>query len=112
MRQEAVEQFDKDNAVIGALSDPISGGVGAAMLAGWRKFVGDKLNIRSQDVADQVLDVLLKRGLTPNEVKKIMENPEGVTELMKFLQGNKLRYGTGALTGAGLQTVAPLYEQN
>ena len=112
MRKEAADQFERDNAVIGALADPISGGVGAALLAGWRKFVGKQLNIRSQDVADKVLDVLLKQGMSPAEVKKLMDNPEGVTELMKFLQGNKLRYGTGALTGAGLQTVAPLYEQN
>jgi hypothetical protein len=112
MRKEAADQFERDNAVIGALADPISGGVGAALLAGWRKFVGKKLNIRSQDVADKVLDVLLKKGMTPDEVKKLMDNPEGVTELMKFLQGKNLRYGTGALTGAGLQAVAPLYEQN
>ena len=112
MRKEAAEQFDKDNAVIGALADPLTGGIGAAMLAGWRKFVGKQLNIRSQDVADKVLDVLLKQGMTPAQVKELMENPEGVTELMKFLQGRKLRYGTGALTGAALQTAAPLYEQN
>ena len=112
MRREAAEQFERDNAVIGALADPLSGGPGAAMLAGWRKFVGDKLNIRSQEVADKVLEVLLKQGMTPDEVKRLMDNPEGVTELMKFLEGRKLRYGTGALTGAGLQGVAPLYEQN
>jgi len=112
MRKEAAEQFDKDNAVIGALADPLTGGIGAAMLAGWRKFVGKQLNIRSQDVADKVLDVLLKQGMTPAQVKALMENPEGVTELMQFLQGRKLRYGTGALTGAALQTAAPLYEQN
>lgn len=112
MRTEAAEQFDKDNAVMGALADPISGGIGAALMAGWRKFVGKQLNIRSEAVADQVLDVLLKKGMSPKEVMALMENPQGATELMNFLQGSKLRYGTGLATGGVLEAASPIYEQN
>lgn len=112
MRTEAAEQFDKDNAVMGALADPLSGGIGAALLAGWRKFVGKQLNIRSEAVADQVLDVLLKKGMSPKEVMALMENPQGATELMNFLQGSRLRYGTGLATGGVLEAASPIYEQN
>jgi hypothetical protein len=112
MRTEAAEQFDKDNAVMGALADPISGGITAALMAGWRKFVGKQLNIRSEGVADKVLDALLKKGMSPKEVMELMSNPEGATELMSFLQGSKLRYGTGLATGGILEAASPMYEQN
>lgn len=112
MRTEAAEQFDKDNAVMGALADPLSGGVGAALMAGWRKFVGKQLNIRSEAVADKVLDVLLKKGMSPKEIMELMNNPQGATELMSFLRDSKLRYGTGAATGGALEAISPMYEQN
>jgi hypothetical protein len=43
---------------------------------------------------------------------ELMSNPEGATELMSFLQGSKLRYGTGLATGGILEAASPMYEQN
>lgn len=110
-RQEMKEQFDADNAVMAALSDPVSGGLGAAALAGWRKFVGKQLNIKNEKVADKVLELLLLKGLTQRQVIDLIDNPDGATELMKFLERTGIRAGTAALTGAGLQGAGALYQE-
>lgn len=112
MRQAAVEEFDKANAVVGALADPVNGGLGSAMIAMWRKFVGEQLNIKSQDVADKVLDVLLKRGMTPEQIRELMNDPRGGTELVKFIRDSKLQAATAGTTAGALELGSYLYEQN
>lgn len=109
MRNAAREQFQDANAVVGALSD---GGVGAALMAGWRKFVGEQLNIKSEKVANRVLDLLLERGMSEQQIIDLMSDPRGANELMKFLQNNKLQMGTAAATGGVLEAASNIYEQD
>jgi len=78
----------------------------------WRKFVGDQLNIKSKDVADKVLDLLLKRGMKPADIERLMRDPRGGTELIKFLRDSKLRAATSGITAGALEAGSYLYEQN
>jgi hypothetical protein len=111
LRQSAAEDFERYNAMMGALADPVTGGPVAAMMAGWRRFVGDKLNIKNEAVADAILNRLLKTGMTRKQVIELIDNPDGATELARLMQSGKLRAATGALTGLGLQGTGALYQE-
>ena len=110
-REEMKEQFDESNAVLTALSDPFTGGLGAAAMAGWRKFVGKQLNIKNENVANKVLELLLTKGMSEKQIIDLIDNPDGATELMKFLGQANIRGSSGALTGAGLQGAGALYQE-
>ena len=97
--------------MMGALADPVTGGPVAAMMAGWRKFVGDKLSIKNEAVADAILDRLLKTGMTRKQIIELIDNPDGATELAKLMQGGKLRAATGAMTALGLEGSGALYQE-
>ena len=109
MRNEAASQFESDTALAGALTE---GSIVGVAREAWKKFVGEKLNIRSKKVANSVLDLLLKKGMSKEQIMSLINNPNGATELANFIKSGRLQLGTAAATGAALQTGGLLYEQN
>ena len=62
-------------------------------------------------MANKVLELLLTKGMSEKQIIDLIDNPDGATELMKFLGQANIRASSGALTGAGLQGAGALYQE-
>lgn len=62
--------------------------------------LGDRLKLKNKEVARTMTDILLKRGMKPEEIIKLLETQQGRTALSEFLaKASKL---TGGITGGAL----------
>lgn len=62
--------------------------------------LGERLKLKNKDVARAMTDILLKRGMQPEEIIKLLETEQGRTALSEFLE--KASKYTGGITGGAL----------
>jgi hypothetical protein len=67
--------------------------------------LGDKLKLKNKAVARAMTDILLKRGMTEQEIIDLLSTEQGVTALSEFLA--KASKYTGAATGGVLTLTSP-----
>ena len=67
--------------------------------------LGDKLKLKNKAVARAMTDILLKRGMSEQEIIDLLNTEQGVTALSEFLA--KASKYTGAATGGALTLTSP-----
>jgi hypothetical protein len=67
--------------------------------------LGERLKLKNKDVARAMTDILLKRGMQPEEIIKLLETEQGRTALSEFLA--KASKYTGGATGGVLTMTSP-----
>jgi hypothetical protein len=67
--------------------------------------LGERLKLKNKEVARAMTDILLKRGMEPEEIIKLLETEQGRTALSEFLA--KASKYTGGITGGVLTMTSP-----
>ena len=97
--ESAKEQLQETAGVLSmgnAVLNPVDAAAGV---------LGDKLKLKNKAVARAMTDILLKRGMTEQEIIDLLNTEQGVTALSEFLA--KASKYTGAATGGVLTLTSP-----